>query len=265
VLKNRPVVIRNLGSRWPICEMSKGEIASRLMQCENIIDRGFLLKEPFGEYLGRWPGEYRLFACKEGLRLKASDFFHFLEQLPRLTAYSVKIPKELESLIGTNQLVPEVSTQKKGYYFSRCFLYNNSYTDWHFHHQDETITTQCIGEKEFLLLPTDSKVFKKMWKLTRSMPAWVLPQSDREFKDVIPIRAVLNPGDSIYIPVFWWHAVESSGFGLTLAQVFSSPTNIQYNLKYAALRTVLYHGLRGNIFLKPMVKSFLKNFSLAAE
>lgn len=56
-----------------------------------------------------------------------------------------------------------------------------------------------------------------------------------------PYYAKLEANDAIYIPVFWWHAVEpmDDQFGITLAFPFKSPPLIQFDIRYPAVRWTL--------------------------
>jgi hypothetical protein len=125
----------------------------------------------------------------------------------------------------------------------RVFMYRNSYTDWHFHPTDETFMLQLVGDKEVLALPPTSQtwnVFRPIAESTGQLydATW----SSISGASVLPaIRCMVSPGDALYIPAFWWHAVESadSGFGVTLASTFATPLEIAGDLRYPAVRRLL--------------------------
>ncbi|TCK33793.1 cupin-like protein [Paraburkholderia sp. BL8N3] len=109
----------------------------------------------------------------------------------------------------------------------RAFLYRGCYTDWHFHAADETLLTQVVGTKEVLILPPDDASWRALLPVIRERGYMFDVDVARyaQFGELCPYRVLVEPGDALYIPVFWWHAVESVGrqFGVTVACSFASP------------------------------------------
>ncbi|ATF88610.1 transcription factor [Burkholderia gladioli] len=122
----------------------------------------------------------------------------------------------------------------------RAFLYRGSYTDWHFHAADETLMTQVVGAKEVLILPPDDVSWQALLPVIRENGYLFDVDSRRYagFSKLRPYRVLVEPGDALYIPVFWWHAVESVGtqFGVTVARTFASPLHINGDWQYPAVR-----------------------------
>jgi hypothetical protein len=112
-------------------------------------------------------------------------------------------------------------------YEDRIFFSRRGYTDWHVHFGDETLTAQIRGEKEFLILPPDSRTFRAILSAAKR-GVWKLPRENwgKAFASLVPYRVLLRPGDVIYIPMHWWHAVESADdeVTITVARTFQTPT-----------------------------------------
>jgi len=249
VHKNRPVVIRRAAQHWNACQWNEDTFREQMDGVENLFGKdGFLIVEPFGEYQG---GE--ILALRNRLRkttpaMSAPSFLDLLDRSEALTAYAVplKTPglEPLKEAIGGFTFADlETKPARVANFNSRMFLHKYSYTDWHFHNADETITVQMLTSKELLLLPTDRATFAQLWNVLTERPGWEIDASiDREFAEVVPQRVRLRPGDAVYIPVFWWHAVESvdDSLGATLAFTFASPLDVQLDPRFAAAR----HNLR---------------------
>jgi hypothetical protein len=193
--------------------------------------------------------------------MSAASFFRRMDDVDSLTAYAVHLDTPglapLNEGLGQFNFIDleKAAPPRVPNYATRMFLYKGSYTDWHFHSSDETITVQLLSRKELLLLPTDNIVFRRMRGALQSSPGWLISlETHPEFAGLIPLRAVLQPGDAVYLPVFWWHAFEAVGneLGVTLAFTFGSPLDIQCDPRFAAARSNIRFALA-----KPKYRRYL--------
>lgn len=108
----------------------------------------------------------------------------------------------------------------------RFFMYSGAGTAWHYHQIDETLMCQIKGNKTVGLLAPSNPHFDK---LEADLMAYKYLDGDdcfASYKDhVQPLEVVVEEGDALYIPPFWWHGVEPQGkdFGITMAQCWASP------------------------------------------
>jgi hypothetical protein len=107
----------------------------------------------------------------------------------------------------------------------RVFMFRNSYTDWHYHRSDETLMCQVVGTKEVLLLPPDEPAWKIMLPLMTEYGRSFDHDLAHRLAAANLYRTVVEPGDALYIPPYWWHSVESleDQMGVTVAATFRSP------------------------------------------
>src|SRR5688572_25296316 len=133
---------------------------------------------------------------------------------------------------------------------NNVYFYRSSLTDWHYHASAEALQTQVLGTKEVLLLPPSELVWSYMFSLQSERlhlydaELSPFPQS----RQVIPFRAVLHPGDALYIPTFWWHLVSTRGnrfLGATVPTWWRSPFHIQCDPRFPAARALMRSLLQG--------------------
>lgn len=138
--------------------------------------------------------------------------------------------------------MPQLS-KPRHYPAHRSFLYRNSYTDWHFHVIDETFMAQVVGAKEVLLLPPDETSWRALRPVVEEA-GYLYDIDTRRFpgiRGLHALRTVVEPGDALYIPVYWWHAVQSidDAFGATVAATFPTPLHVSGDIRSPIARRVL--------------------------
>lgn len=122
----------------------------------------------------------------------------------------------------------------------RAFFYRESYADWHYHPNDETLFTQAVGRKEVLLLPPDQATWDTLFPIAQKV-GFLFAIDAKAFPKIAelrPMKVLVEAGDALYIPAFWWHAVASCDdeFGVSVAATFKTPIAISGDMKYPAAR-----------------------------
>lgn len=147
-----------------------------------------------------------------------------------LQAYGESFDGELAALrkdLGDFRFI-NLTDKRPRTYEDRAFLSKAGYTDWHVHYGDETLTVQVRGRKEFLILPPDFATWRVIFSAVRRGSCWRMsPEEWGPYaSELNPFRVALEPGDVIYIPMHWWHAVEGldDDLNVTVARVFRTPT-----------------------------------------
>lgn len=133
----------------------------------------------------------------------------------------VPIDTELSPLrhdIKTPEFLPRRATVERKIFFGR-----DTVTPAHYHANNEALLCQVVGEKRVFLYSPKSfyKLMPEPWY------SKYFNHSRIDFADVdqfrtaamqIPAAVVtLSPGDALYIPVHWWHAVY--GFDVSMSVV----------------------------------------------
>ncbi len=184
------------------------------------------------------------------------DFFERAARQPeQLVLHSMPVAPgtPLQGLlkdIGKFQFLPNPG-KSRAYVPFRAFCYRNSYTDWHFHPADEALMTQVVGDKEVLMYPPDNLVWDALDPVRQAEGELYGIDLARFPKAgaLRPLRAVVKAGDALYIPVYWWHAVQSADdkFGITVAATFSSPLHVAGDLRYPFARRLMGDLLRSRM------------------
>ena len=184
------------------------------------------------------------------------DFLERVAQQPQqLVLHSMPVAQgsPLQGLlkdIGKFQFLPRPG-KSRAYVPLRAFCYRNSYTDWHFHPADEALMTQVVGDKEVLLYPPDDQAWDALDPVRQAEGTLYGIDLARFPKAgaLRPYRAVVKAGDALYIPVYWWHAVQSADdkFGITVAATFGSPLHVAGDLRYPFARRLVADLLRSRM------------------
>jgi hypothetical protein len=246
VQHNRPCVLRGAIHHWPACAKwgDQAYLKSRTVNLPMPARR-----QPLPEYiqaahpsirahLGQlWEGAHETIGFHDFLALAHGEARQLVLGSVLLEPHSELGPlhldlgdfKFLRSLEGSRMYPPH-----------RAFIYRHSYTDWHYHATDETFMTQVVGTKEVLLLPPDRATWEALWPVVCQTGRLYDVDTARfpRFGAVVPLRVVVRPGDALYIPAYWWHAVASidNQFGITVASTFSTPLHINGDLRFPATR-----------------------------
>jgi hypothetical protein len=253
VHRNRPCLVRGAARHWPAC--AKWQSPDYLKAaCGSATVRVFHQPRPEGDATIFTPEKKRAIRQLEndGTTMPFSEFVDLAtsasEDLPELFfLYSVRIGKgspleAIRSDIGAYRFLTEPRrTALNIYPQNSIYLYRSSITDWHYHATAEALQTQIIGTKEVILLPPSDVV----WSYMRAIQASRIHSYDAQWSAfplalrVVPFRAVLSPGDALYIPNYWWHLVSTRGhctLGATVPTWWDSPLHVQMDWRYPTAR-----------------------------
>eukprot|EP01119_Soliformovum_irregulare_P001315 TRINITY_DN1103_c0_g2_i2.p1 TRINITY_DN1103_c0_g2~~TRINITY_DN1103_c0_g2_i2.p1 ORF type:complete len:466 (+),score=121.45 TRINITY_DN1103_c0_g2_i2:12-1409(+) len=126
-----------------------------------------------------------------------------------------KVPQELKEDVSPNEGIwrTKIDQQEFGLFM---WLTSRDVRPPIHYDMDHNFYVHVSGTKRFVLFPPWE--WKNLHTFPRIHPKWHKAQSDFEFPDleVTPrysqakaYEAVLNPGDILYIPPYWWHHVQS--------------------------------------------------------
>jgi hypothetical protein len=182
-----------------------------------------------------------------GRSMSLADFFERIRRYRStyLAAYAVSLASDRPGAALRADLPQldfiDLKAERPRLYHWRLFLYQNSYTDWHFHSADETLTLQAAGTKRVAVLPPTNSVWKTFFPLFEG--GKLLDGDQADLLRELPIfTGVIHSGDLIYIPQYWWHALESAreGWGATVSITFRTPLRHMSNLlRYPGARRSL--------------------------
>jgi hypothetical protein len=226
VLRHRPCIIRGPAPGGYVNWTPESLVAK--LGADFVLGGGYdhsgILFAPFAESdvrarMKSWGRSMSLAAFFERLRRSRSTY---------LAAYAVSLADDRPGAALRGDLPRldfiDLKTQRPRLYHWRLFLYQNSYTDWHFHSADETLTLQAVGSKHVALLPPTHSVWNAFFPLFES--GRLLDGDQASLLRELPIlTGMIHAGDLIYIPQYWWHALESAreGWGATVSITFRTP------------------------------------------
>lgn len=162
---------------------------------------------------------------------KLVDGIETMRKAPDDATYSIPampVPERWQADLGEYSFFGKIYERAPLWYpGKRLFVYKNASTEWHYHHLDETITTQLVGSKRFSLFRLTAENWQAFVPLIQanwhhlSCRGHFFPKE----ASIVKYEGVLEAGDSVYIPPFWWHGTDpaDTGVGVTLAHCFRSP------------------------------------------
>jgi hypothetical protein len=215
--KHIPVVIRGAARHWPATQRWRepGYLDALCGDVEVKMSRVFN---------AAMAQDYKL----EPMKLR--DCFAQLRASPDDATYSIPataVPEQWVKDLGEYTFLGGLDKKPRMYPRDRIFIYRNASTEWHYHPFDETITTQLAGSKRFSLFRLTADNWLPNSALIESK-AHHRPDGARAFpadRPLLKYEGVLDAGDAVYIPPFWWHGVDpaDTGIGYTLAHCFRTP------------------------------------------
>ena len=249
VNRNRPCLVKNAVRHWPAFnKWQRLDYLKAHSRNSAVVVRSQIVSEVIGWSNPQVKAELTEYAKTV---YREVPFHQFLDDLSvgdsPLVADSCRFSEgsaiePMKEDVGGLPFMPQLG-KSRHYPPHRSFLYRNSYTDWHFHVVDETFMAQVVGAKEVLLLPPD----EASWRALRPVieqAGYLYDIDTGRFPGTRALRAlrtVVEPGDALYIPVYWWHAVQSldDEFGATVAATFPTPLHVSGNNSSPIARRVL--------------------------
>ena len=253
VNKCKPVVIRSATDHWPAAtRWNEPGYFDRVLG-----DQEFAVhQKPKMEMNWRkrhWPDRFaRLFDAQSASILSYADMMRLTASTETAFAYALGISEStslspLEADMGGFEFLPEPAPTNY-YEPRRAFLHGISYTDWHYHPDDETLMCQFGRTKVVHMLPPDQRTWQVIYEIAKqeSHIGSADPARYPGLRTLNPAVAVVNPGDATYIPPNWWHAVtcskQSDRLGVTVAYCWGSPLHIRMDPRFPFHRFHQRHG-----------------------
>ena len=235
--KHVPVLIKGSASGW--AALARWEQAGYLESLCS--DEDVLVADTFNAIP---PEPYYPFAVKKMQLAAALDEMRRVADNSTRMIAGAKLPASWAADVGGySYLFQDLDKPPRAYQRDRLFSYKNASTEWHYHPIDETITTQLVGTKRISLFKLTSENWMAYSQIIGSNLHHI-PYGERFFPKDMPLtkyEGVIEAGDAIYIPPFWWHGVDAadSAMGITLAHCFRSPIKRVADLKDPAIRSIL--------------------------
>ena len=201
----------------------------------------------------QWPDRFEnRFAQQPTTELSFMDFESIARSQDPIFSYALGLNSStslaaLEPDVGTFYFLDEIQTPN--YYKPlRAFVHGRSYTDWHYHPDDETLMCQFGRSKTTYILPPTQATWDVFFEIAHE-ENWIGAADPNRFpklKALKPIAVVVEPGDALYIPPNWWHAVECNDrtdrVGMTVAYCWGSPFHVRLDPRFPFRRFYLRNG-----------------------
>lgn len=219
VCKHTPVVIKGAATDWLALERWQHVGYLESLCQDEIVDvwSTFNPAPPLNSAAGKFE---KLVDGIEKIRAAPDDVTYSIPAMP--------VPERWKSDLGRYSFLGKKYERAPLWYpVDRLFVYKNASTEWHYHHLDETITTQLLGSKRISLFRLTAQNWHAFAPLIEAN--WHhMPCRGDFFPNDAPIskyEGVIEAGDAVYIPPFWWHGIDpvDTGMGATLAHCFRSP------------------------------------------
>jgi hypothetical protein len=238
MLENRPCLVKRAVAKWPAFQ--KWADPDYLLSKVGDVEVQALCS-PRVEGFGLRPGSQDLVAKKTTFdrmlpaekvrqllpRLQTSDDdMLFFELRPADTTVR-RLGEDLEVAGERFSFLPAPPRPRFIYGGWGVMLYKNSYSDWHFHPGTDAMMCQVLGTKDALLLPPNQLSWDQIVPIhTEEWTAYDVDVAKfPAYREVRPYHIVVEPGDGLFLPVNWWHAVQSRPreYGITIPVTWDSP------------------------------------------
>ena len=218
VAGNRPVIITGVASQWPAISRWTPDYL-RSVGGDAVIQARFDERADFHRYYE---------SSKNPTR--AMTFAQLLDRLlaepPDCRYYLCEhhVRRVSERLCADYDLSAYVTRTNPKFFIGR-----GVYSCNHYHGDSDSILVPIVGRKKVTLFAPDQ------WRLLYAYP-WYKQQLNLSRVDVrdpdlarypryaqtTPIEVVLEPGEMLFNPVHWWHAVETPEFSVAISAFFDA-------------------------------------------
>lgn len=213
-LKNSPCLIRGGAADWPAVQKWTEDEYLRKVAGQRIIAETTSLREDVG-FNHQSPQQ----------RVKFGDFLSRYRGNPQYYINDCDLPSILVPDIGTHEIFQgfdrlEAYHKRVGFFLGA----GGQFAPLHYD-DEENLYVLIDGEKEFILF--DIADFAKMYPHD-NLDGPDFSQIDMNaidyqafplLQEVISYKAYLYPGDILYVPGYWWHAVRSQGRNMALSYI----------------------------------------------
>lgn len=236
VHRGEPVVLRGLAASWPARSWDfphvAGRFPARLLRANGVApDNGLKVRTwsvSSETVVRRLQGEGGDGDGGEVAAARPDWLFDILDDLPELTS---ELPP------------PDVY---RGAIQYRLFMGRDTYTPGHYHSYQHALICLLFGQKRVVLYPPADSPRLYPYPVTAENPHYQSSRVDfgapdlRRFPKVSgahPLEAVLEPGDAMFIPVHWWHAVYGKGAVMSTSLFWNARLR-DYRFPHPGLRTL---------------------------
>jgi jumonji domain-containing protein 7 len=188
------------------------------------------------------------------------------EEPPPLKQYvgGVGLKQYLREL-KSDLAVPRFVDQNMPAGMTHFFFGRDTVTGYHFHPFHQAVLAQTVGTKRILLLPPSATA-----SLYPELPLspyfnWSRVNVERpdlarfpKYAALQPIECELHPGEMLFIPVHWWHAVHGLGKAISVT-FFWSASRDQWHFPHPGRRCALMQFIKKHRKLSMLLSPLLRD------
>ncbi len=240
VLKNKPCLIKGAIKHWPAFSCWKNldhikskineECVSTFTKPQLINDLGFISSKHRKESVAK--------AQPESIQSTFEDIIRNIENYDFLMT-DLPYKKLIEDL-GTFPFKNKIGKEGLNYNSYAVMLHKRSLSALHYHPYTDALMCQLFATKRVILVAPTTKNWNALTQcLSLETKWWDFDQIKYPgLSDIEPYEVIVESGDALFIPNWWWHLVESidNEVGFTIPHWWHSPLRHQLKLTNPAIR-----------------------------
>lgn len=182
------------------------------------------------------------------------------------------------------QTFPQVVSDIQGYPYGNqnpaglnLMMGTTTYAPMHFHAKHDAVAAMVVGTKQFILFsPQDSRhLYPQPWygrdmsfsNVDLSDPDEVDLERFPRFTKAKGLECTLTPGDALFIPMHWWHAVRGGGeFNVLLTDFYFTEATSHWTYPFPGLRlwaqklglTAAARSVKSGTFVKDVARNLAR-------